>query len=165
MMRFFLVVVICFPFTGCVSSMVEDAVDAAGDQVRLKWAEEWKPALASELREQMNQGKDVLLSELKAQVSEGKDVVLSQVLERLEAYDDRLAKMGIDVASHDRDQSGKLEVHEMYGLLREIKEKNENSPQPLSWYEIMVIVAGAYLPTTALKETLKSKMAKPTATA
>lgn len=128
---------------GCISSAVQDAIDTADERVRMKWAEEWKPAL---------------IAEIKSSVIEGKDQVLGEVLERLEHYDDRLREIGVDAQSHDVDMDGRLQLSEVYSLVKDINEKNKNAPQPLNWYEIAAIVAGAYLPTTALKEGLKSKM-------
>jgi hypothetical protein len=128
---------------GCVSSVVQDAIDAADERVRMKWAEEWKPAL---------------IAEVKNSVAEGKDQVLEEMVRRLEAYDDRLEDIGVDIRSHDTDLDGRIQLNEMYSLVKDIKEKNEKAPQPLSWYEIAIIVAGAYLPTTAVKEGLKSRM-------
>lgn len=136
---------------GCVSSMARDAtqsaIDEAGKQVRLKWSEEWKPALIAEAKTLTQEAKD--------------EAVKSAVLE-LEKYkkenEGRLERIGVKVENFDTNKDGKVSGSETVALLKEIKAKNDESPNPLEWWEILLAVGAAYVPLTGAKELARKKM-------
>lgn len=134
---------------GCVSSAVKDAIDSADEHVRLKWSEEWKPALIEEI----DQAK-----------TEAKDAALREAIEKIDNYkelnDQKLRQIDVRVEDFDSNKDGRITGQESLALLREIKQKNEQNGNPLSWWEIMLLMAGSYLPLTGGKEFLRSKMAK-----
>lgn len=136
-----------FGLSGCISPIVRDAIDAADEQVRLKWAEEWKPALMEEM-------KDV--------VAESKDRVIEEMNLQLENYraktDGKLESIGVRVENFDSNRDGKVSGAESLALLQEIKARNEEQGSPLSWWEIVAALGMAYLPATSLKEVVKSKL-------
>lgn len=134
---------------GCVSSMVKDAIDAADEHTRLKWSEEWKPAL---------------MEEIKSTGTEAKDAALREAIEKIENYeqlnDEKLRQIGVELDTFDQNQDGRISGQESVQLLQEIKAKNDAAGNPLSWWEIFMIVAGAYVPLTGGKELLRSKISK-----
>jgi hypothetical protein len=138
--------------SACVSGCAA-TIDSVQEHVQDKWNNEWKDALLTEVKS--------TAGEL---VEEGKDEALQQMITRLEAYDaniqSKLTALNVDINSHDTNNDGKMQLAETLALVKDIKEKNEKSPTPMNWWEIALIVAGAYLPTTAVKETLKSKISK-----
>ena len=135
--------------SGCAAT-----IDSVEDHLRTRWNTEWKAALTQELS-----------ATAAGLATQGKDQAISEMVRRLEAYDEgiqgKLTALGVDVASHDVNQDGKMQLAETLALVKDIKEKSENSPIPMDWWQIMLLVAGAYFPATTLKETLKSKMSKP----
>ena len=140
-------VLLVLGLSGCITPMVQDAVDAASDQVRLKWAEEWKPAL---------------LAEVKDTVAESKDRAVAEMNLQLESYrtktDGKLESIGVKVENFDTNNDGKVSGTESLALLQEIKARNEENGNPLSWWEIVAALGMAYLPATAGKEFVKSKL-------
>lgn len=144
-----LALIFMFSLQGCVSSTVRDAIDTADEHVRLKWSEEWKPAL---------------MAEISTASTEAKDAALREAIEKIESYeklnDEKLRQINVDIKDFDENKDGRITGKESLALLQEIKQKNEKSGNPLSWWEIMLLMAGSYLPMTGGKELLKSKMAK-----
>jgi hypothetical protein len=135
---------------GCVSSVKDAtaaAVEEAQNQVRLRWAEEWKPAL---------------LEEAKTLTQEAKEAAVTTAVIELEKYkasnEGRLERIGLQVENFDTNQDGQVSGGETVELLRAIKEKNEESPNPLEWWEILLAVGAAYVPLTGAKELAKSKI-------
>ena len=136
-----------FGLSGCITPMVQDAVDAASDQIRLKWAEEWKPALLAEVKDTIADGKDRAVDEMSLQ------------LEQYRAQTNgKLESIGIKVENFDRDKDGKVSGVETLELLQAIKAANDEKGSPLSWWEIVAALGMAYLPATAAKEVVKSKL-------
>jgi hypothetical protein len=150
MNRLFLIIssfILMFSLNGCVSSIVNDAIDQADEKIRLKWAEEWKPTL---------------LKEVKDTVSEGKELAVKEVSVQIEKYrsqtNGKLERIGVKVEEFDKNQDGKVSGVETLALLKEIKTKNEENGDPLSWWEIVAALAMGYLPATAAKEVVKKKL-------
>lgn len=135
--------------TGCVSSMIDNAMDAAQEQVRLRWAEEWRPAL---------------MEQLNREIETVRNNTLSEAVERIENFEDqtdtKLESIGLKFENYDGDSDGRLQIGEAVTLLRDIKTKNDAAGNPLSWLDILMIVIGGYLPSTAAKEFLKGKIVK-----
>ena len=148
MSRTLLVLFLLFGLTGCVSDMMQTAVDAAGNEVRLKWAEEWKPALLAEMKDTVKDSKELVVTEMSAQ---------------FETYrastNGKLEQIGVTVENFDRNQDGVISGAETLELLQDIKAKNESNGSPLSWWEIVMALAVGYVPVTSAKELLKKKFA------
>lgn len=140
-MRYWLLI-ITFTLSGCISSSVQEAIDAADEHARLKWSEEWKPAL---------------IAEVKSTISETKDNIIDQMAAKLETYSSKLDKIGVDPKKFDSDNSGELELAELVPLMKEIKAKNDQSSNPMPFWEIMLAVGATYLPLTGAKEMLLKK--------
>lgn len=119
-----IVALMLFTTSGC--SMVEDAVAA-------KWKDEWKP---------------LVLQELKMTGLELKDEVLKEAQEQL---DTRLAKLDVDPSRNDWNQDGKLQWDEGLALLKEMKAKNDQSPEPYSLIELAALFAAIYGGGSVLK--------------
>lgn len=135
---------------GCVTSAVKDAVNTADKQVRLKWSEEWKPALIKEMRDTVVESKEAVLKQSTIELAKlRKD------------QEDKLKSIGVKVENFDANNDGKISGAETLALVREIKAKNDKSKDPLSWWEILAAVGAAYLPLTGAKEMAKSKISKP----
>jgi hypothetical protein len=136
---------------GCVSSTVREATAAAvaeaENQMRLHWAEEWKPAL---------------LEEAKNLTQEAKEAAVQTAVVELEKYkaenEGRLERIGLQVENFDTNQDGQVSGAESLALLKAIQEKNKDVPNPLEWWEILLAVGAAYVPLTGAKELAKSKM-------
>jgi len=151
-MRHFILAILLVVFlNGCVSSAVRGAIDTAQDHIALKWADEWRPALQEEFDTAITDARQELLARTVTQI-DGLEAKLEGKLETI----------GVRVDDFDTNQDGRVSGAESLELLREIKSKNEDSPNPLAWWEIMLALGAAYVPTTAAKEALKSKMAKGT---
>lgn len=144
-MRFIILLVLCL--NGCISNSVQEAIDAADEHARLKWSEEWKPALIAEMRSTVDQAKESIAIEIDGKLLE---------------YRGKLDTIGVKVEDHDTNQDGRMQVGETLALLRDIKAKNDRAPQPLSWWEIIAAVGAAYLPLTGAKE-MTMKAMKPKA--
>ena len=43
-------------------------------------------------------------------------------------------------------------------MLKEINDKNEDSPNPLEWWEIILALGAAYVPLTGAKELARKKI-------
>ena len=147
MKKFLILIAMLFTLNGCVSSAVNDAIDSADQKIRNKWNEEWRPAL---------------ISEVKSTILDSKKIVLTEVKANLEKYQaqttGKLEKIGVKVENFDENQDGRISGRETLALVREIKAKNDKAPNPLSWWEILLAVGGAYLPLTGAKEMAKSKI-------
>ena len=136
---------------GCISATVKDAtrsaIAEADSQIRLRWAEEWKPALIAEAR---------------GLTQEAKEAAVATAVIELEKYkresEGRLERIGVKVDNFDTNNDGRVSGHESLALLREIQAKNKKSPNPLEWWEILFAVGAAYIPLTGAKELAKSKM-------
>ena len=150
MKRILILIALILSMSGCVSTAARDAtaaaIDEADKQVRLKWSEEWKPALIAEAK---NLAKDA------------KDNAVQSALNQLEQYkkenEGKLEKIGVKVDNFDTNNDGRVTGAETLALLKDIREKNEKNGNPLSWWEIMLAVAGAYIPLTGAKEIARKK--------
>lgn len=135
--------------TGCVSSMIDSAMNEAQEQVRLRWAEEWRPALMTQLNQE---------------IETVRNNTLSEAVERIENFEaqsnTKLESIGLRFENYDGNSDGRLQIGEAVALLRDIKTKNDAAGNPLSWLDILMIVIGGYLPSTAAKEFLKGKIVK-----
>lgn len=144
-----ILLILLLPMTGCVSSMVQDAIDAADERIRLKWAEEWKPDLQNEL---------------KGVVGDSKDALLEQVLSKLDSQEDKIqAKLdavNIRLKDFDSDGDGSVTGMETLALVRELKAAKDQNGNPLSWAEILGAVVLGYGGTTAGKEWVRSRLVK-----
>ena len=136
---------------GCISSAAREAtasaISEADNQIRLRWAEEWKPAL---------------LEEAKNLTVEAKEAAISAAVIELERYkaenEGRLERIGLQVENFDTNQDGQVSGAESLALLKAIQEKNKDAPNPLEWWEILLAVGAAYVPLSGAKELAKSKM-------
>ena len=137
---------VALSLNGCVG-VVQDAIDAADEKVRLKWAEEWKPAL---------------MAEVKNSLEEGREFAAEQMSVQLESYraqtNGKIESLGVKVEDFDTNKDGQVSGVESLALLQEIKAKNEEQGNPLEWWEIAAALAMAYVPMTAGKEVLKAKV-------
>lgn len=137
--------ILMLSLNGCVG-VVQDAIDAADEKVRLKWAEEWKPAL---------------MEEVKNTISQGQEFAVDQMSIQLEKYrtqtNGKLEQIGVKVADFDTNKDGRVSGAESLALLKEIKAKNEEQGSPLEWWEIAAALAMTYIPVTGAKEALKAK--------
>jgi len=147
MRKLLLILLLIIPLNGCVAPAVRDALQTAEDHITLKWAEKWKPAIRAELDKTIDEAKQQLLAQAVAQI----DGLEAKMEGKLETIDVR-------VENFDTNQDGRVSGMETVALLQEIKSKNDESPTPLSWWEIMLALGAAYIPATAAKETLKSRM-------
>jgi hypothetical protein len=136
-----------FSLTGCVSGMVQDAIDAADERVRLKWAEEWRPALEGELLESLAESQGFVLDRMLVEL-EGQE-------EQIEA---RLAAVNVRIEDFDEDQDGLVTDAEALTMVNELRQATDEHGNPLGWYEILMAVILGYGGTTAGKEWVKSKM-------
>ena len=148
MRKIAIMAVLLFSLSGCISSAISDAVDSADQKVRLKWQEEWKPAL---------------LAEVKSTISDTKEAALKEMTVNLEKFrtetTGKLATIGVKVENFDTNGEGRISGAETLALVKEIKAKNDDAPTPLKWWEIIAALGAAYLPLTGAKEMAKSKMA------
>jgi hypothetical protein len=132
--------------TGC-QSLGSNFVEGMEDRVRLKWAEEWKPAV---------------MEELENAVAEGKEAAIKEALAKVDVYkaeqDAKLESIGVKVSDFDTNKDGSVSGTESLALLQSIKAKNDAAGNPLSLWEIMMAVAAAYVPLTGAKELAKKKM-------
>ena len=128
---------------GCVGL----AVDSLEEKIRLKWAEEWKPALTQEMKDAISEGKEVALEQMAHQVDKY----------RLESSA-KLEAIGVKVEQFDTNQDGQVAGPEMVAMLKDIKDKNDKAPKPLTWWEILMAVVAAYVPATGLKEVARKKL-------
>lgn len=149
MKKLILALLLTISLTGCVSPAVRSALESVEDHITLKWAGEWKPALQNELDETIDEARQQLLAQAVAQI-DGLETKMEGKLETI----------GVKIDNFDTNQDGRISGGETLALLQEIKSKNDESPNPLSWWEIMLALGAAYIPTTAAKEALKSKMSK-----
>ena len=135
-----------FTMTGC-QSLGSGFVEGVEDRVRLKWAEEWKPAV---------------MEELEKAVAEGKEAAIREALAKVDVYkaeqDAKLASIGVKVEDFDTNMDGSVTGVESLALLQSIKAKNDAAGNPLSLWEIMMAVAAAYVPLTGAKELARKKM-------
>lgn len=150
MNRFFISIAgifIILSLNGCIGAAVQDAIDAADEKVRLKWAEEWKPAL---------------MEEVKNSLEEGQEFAVEQMTVQLDSYrtqtNGKLEQIGVKVSDFDANKDGQVSGAESLALLQEIKAKNEDQESPLEWWEIVAALAMAYVPMTAGKEAIKAKV-------
>lgn len=142
---------------GCVSAtkdVTAAALEEAESKMRLKWAEDWRPALMKEAQEL---------------AIDAKEAAVTAAVVELEKYklenEGRLAQIGIQVENFDLNQDGQISGAETLALLKEIKNKNESSPNPLEWWEILLAVGAAYVPLTGAKELARSRMGPRTGSA
>lgn len=119
--------------TGCVSGMVDDAVEAAEDKLYQKWTEEWSPAL---------------MDKVEVELLTMKDQVIERIDEDTQAKFDRL---GVDAASHDRNADGSLQADEAITLLAEMKAANDAQGNPYSILELMAAFGVVYGGGSVLK--------------
>lgn len=144
-----IVIFLILPLTGCVGSAVENAINTADQQIRLKWSEEWKPALLAEVKETADDTK-----------KEAIQAALDKIELLQDSNEEKLAKLEIQLEDFDSNKDGKLQTGETLALIQELKTKNDAMGNPLSWWDMLIIVASAYLPLTGTKELLKSKLKK-----
>lgn len=150
-MKWLIALFLVVNLNGCVSGMVQDAIDAADEHVRLKWAEEWKPALEKEVAESLSGSKDYILERALTAV-EGQE-------ERLVA---RLDQLNIKMEDFDEDKDGLVTDSEVLVMINELRQAKDADGKPLGWYEILMAVVLGYGGTTAGKELIKSKIKKGT---
>ena len=135
-----------FMMTGC-QSMGSEFMTGVEEKVRLRWAEEWKPAL---------------IEELANAVANGKETAINEVLAKLDTYkaenNAKLDSIGVKVEDFDANQDGKISGAESVALLKEIKTKNDAAGNPLSWWEIAMALAAVYVPLTGAKELARKKL-------
>jgi len=118
---------------GCASSMVRDAVDAADERIREKWTEEWKPNILNEIKFIMASAQDILMKEI------DKDV------------EKKLSRVDLRLEDYDKNNDQRLQGTEALTLLKDIQNKNEDAPEPLSLLEIAILFAGIYGGGSAIK--------------
>lgn len=158
-----LLIVLLLPQTGCISAAVEEAVttavSTAEEQMRLRWAEEWRPALAAEAQDLASSA----INEARLYATNAAENALSSAMIELERYraenEGRLERIGVQVEEFDANNDGQVTGAESLALLQDIRSKNAASEDPLAWWEILLAVGGAYIPLTTAKEALKSKNA------
>jgi len=148
--------------SGCISAAAKNAtasaIEEADSQVRLRWAEKWKPALIAEAKSLTEEAKAEAIKQAKG----AKDAAISSVVLELEKYkrqnEGRLDKIGVKVENFDTNKDGRVSGKESLELLKEIRKKNSESPNPLEWWEILLAVGAAYVPLTGAKELARKKM-------
>lgn len=112
--------------TGCVSSMVNDAIDTAEERLYEKFEEQWTPHL---------------LNKVELEMAGFKEAVIERVDKNTQ---DKLDRLEIDLRDHDANQDGTLQWQEGIGLLREMKKKNDEQGSPFSLWELLLAFAGVY---------------------
>jgi hypothetical protein len=146
MKKFIAAVVLMVSMTGC-QSFGSGFVEGVEEKVRLKWAEEWRPAIEAELASELAEAKESVLNATTAQIE------LQE--EKTKA---RLASVNVRIEDYDRDQDGKVTGAESAELLAALKAARDEDGKPLNWIEILMAVVLGYGGTTAGKEWVKSKM-------
>jgi hypothetical protein len=146
MNRFAVLTVLVLSMTGC-QGIGSDFVSGAEEAIRLKWAEEWKPALKAELTSSMSSAQDALLVKVTSDLEHQEEVLTN-----------RLASVNIRIEDFDKNKDGNVtgaETTEFVAALKSAKDEDGNS---LGWYEMLMAVVLGYGGTTGAKEWMKSKM-------
>lgn len=132
----YLLLVLVF-VTGC-SSIVDNAVDAADAKLRLKWSEEWRPAV---------------LAEAKSLGDEALKAALDSATQKLQN--------SVDLQTAKLDTLGVAKNADPLVTLKDALVANSQKPpeQQLPFMEIVLAVAAAYVPITTAKEVLLKKAA------
>ena len=112
--------------TGCISSMVTDAIETADMEMQKRWNEEWAPKILDKMQIEMLSMKGALIEKLDKNTQE------------------KLDRLDIDPNKHDTDGDGKLNTTEALKLLADMKVKNDNSKEPMSMFELIMAFAGVY---------------------
>ena len=132
--------ILMLSLTGC-ASMVQNAVDAADAHVRLKWSEEWKPAL-----------KDELFSSLSEVQRTALEKTLDTIEEKEMDLEKRLAEFDVRLEDYDKDKDGYVTSTEVATMVSDLSSKG------VEWIDILLAVILGYGGTTAGKEFLKHKL-------
>lgn len=147
MKYYVIILILLLSLTGC-KSIGSSFVEGAEEKLRLKWSEEWQPALKDELTESMDHVKDSILKETYAQIERQEEKIM-----------DRLESVNVKLEDYDRNQDGRVtgvETIELVAALRAAQEPQGGTP--LGWFEILSAVILGYGGATGAKEVIKSKM-------
>ena len=136
------------PLVGC-QSLGSEFVAGAEEKLRLKWAEEWKPALQEEMAKGLDSAKESVLKETAAQIELQESVITA-----------KLESVNVRLLDFDKNNDGKVTGEESAALLMALKDAKDKDGKPLGWYEILMAVVLGYGGTTAGKEWVKSRMVK-----
>lgn len=143
-----LVIVLAILMTAGCQSVGNDIVNGVEEKIRLKWAEEWKPALKAELQNTLDDASDAVLKEAY--------IRLEHQEEKMQA---KLESVNIKLEDYDTNKDGSVSgVQEVTALVKDLKESRDKDGKPLSWIEILMAVILGYGGTTTGKEILRSKM-------
>lgn len=134
-----LLLVCILAMTGCsslASSLTRDSIDAADAKLRLKWAEEWKPAVLAEAK---SLGDDALQAALNAATTK--------------------LQSSVDLQTAKLDALGVAKNANPLVTLKDAIGANAQKPpaQQLPFWELALAVAAAYLPLTTAKEALMKR--------
>lgn len=136
------------PLTGC-ESIGSNFVDGAEERIRLKWSEEWQPALKDELAKSMDNVKDSILKETYSQIELQEQKLMS-----------RLESVNVKLEDYDHNKDGRVTGSEAVELTAALRAAQDSQGKPLDWLEILGAVIIGYGTTTAGKEYLKSRMVR-----
>lgn len=146
MNRFAVLFILMVSLTGC-QSLGAGFVEGAEEKIRLKWAEEWKPALQAEITDSLTDARQELLTQVNNQLE------LQEVETRA-----RLDSVNVRLEDFDKDADGKVTGTESAELVAALVAAKDSDGKPLNWYEILMAVILGYGGTTAGKEWIKSRM-------
>ena len=132
--------------TGC-QGFGSAFVDGAEERIRLRWAEEWRPAIEAEIASELANAKESVLAQTEAQI----------LLQEAKINAD-LQSVNIRMEDFDKDKDGLVTGAESVRFATALKAAKDENGDPLDWYQVVMAVVLGYGGTTAGKEGVKSKM-------